>query len=100
MLAPGVFSPWSTEPPNPSRLNVFAISDTSGIAVRRFGGFVAKYLGDGVLVYFGHPEAHEDDAGSRNGNGVRRESLIKSWVAERDDDLDTCTWGRTGDNSR
>jgi class 3 adenylate cyclase len=30
--------------------------------VRRFGGFVAKYLGDGVLVYFGYPEAHEDDA--------------------------------------
>jgi class 3 adenylate cyclase/predicted ATPase len=31
-------------------------------AVRRFGGFVAKYLGDGVLIYFGYPEAHEDDA--------------------------------------
>jgi len=31
-------------------------------AVRRFGGFVAKYLGDGVLVYFGYPQAHEDDA--------------------------------------
>jgi class 3 adenylate cyclase/predicted ATPase len=30
--------------------------------VHRFGGFVAKYLGDGVLVYFGYPEAHEDDA--------------------------------------
>jgi predicted ATPase/class 3 adenylate cyclase len=30
--------------------------------VRRFGGFAAKYLGDGVLVYFGYPEAHEDDA--------------------------------------
>jgi class 3 adenylate cyclase len=30
--------------------------------VRRFGGFVAKYMGDGVLVYFGYPEAHEDDA--------------------------------------
>jgi class 3 adenylate cyclase/predicted ATPase len=29
--------------------------------VRRFGGFVAKYLGDGVLVYFGYPQAHEDD---------------------------------------
>src|SRR6516225_8994440 len=29
--------------------------------VRRFGGFVAQYLGDGVLVYFGYPEAHEDD---------------------------------------
>ena len=31
-------------------------------AVRRFGGFVAKYMGDGVLVYFGYPQAHEDDA--------------------------------------
>ena len=32
------------------------------LTVRRFGGFVAKYMGDGVLVYFGYPEAHEDDA--------------------------------------
>ena len=31
-------------------------------AVHRFDGFVAKYMGDGVLVYFGYPEAHEDDA--------------------------------------
>ena len=30
--------------------------------VRRFGGFVAKYMGDGVLIYFGYPQAHEDDA--------------------------------------
>src|SRR5246127_507800 len=30
--------------------------------VRRFEGFVAKYLGDGVLIYFGYPQAHEDDA--------------------------------------
>jgi class 3 adenylate cyclase len=30
--------------------------------VRHFGGFVAKYMGDGVLVYFGYPQAHEDDA--------------------------------------
>ena len=29
--------------------------------VGRFGGFVAKYMGDGVLVYFGYPQAHEDD---------------------------------------
>ena len=32
------------------------------LTVRHFGGFVAKYMGDGVLVYFGYPEAHEDDA--------------------------------------
>src|SRR5690349_9974967 len=30
--------------------------------VRHFGGFVARYLGDGVLIYFGYPAAHEDDA--------------------------------------
>jgi class 3 adenylate cyclase/tetratricopeptide (TPR) repeat protein len=31
-------------------------------AVARFDGFIAQYLGDGVLVYFGYPQAHEDDA--------------------------------------
>src|SRR6516225_6008890 len=30
--------------------------------VQRFGAFVAKYMGDGVLIYFGYPQAHEDDA--------------------------------------
>src|SRR6516165_2913668 len=30
--------------------------------VQGFGGFVAKYMGDGVLIYFGYPQAHEDDA--------------------------------------
>ncbi|XSC48143.1 adenylate/guanylate cyclase domain-containing protein [Bradyrhizobium sp. RDT10] len=30
--------------------------------VDRFDGFVAKYMGDGVLAYFGYPQAHEDDA--------------------------------------
>jgi class 3 adenylate cyclase/predicted ATPase len=30
--------------------------------VRRLDGFVANYMGDGVLVYFGYPQAHEDDA--------------------------------------
>jgi class 3 adenylate cyclase/predicted ATPase len=30
--------------------------------VHRFDGFVARYIGDGILVYFGYPQAHEDDA--------------------------------------
>ena len=34
------------------------VADTVG----RFDGFVAKYMGDGVLIYFGYPQAHEDDA--------------------------------------
>jgi class 3 adenylate cyclase len=34
-----------------------AVAETVG----RFGGFVAKYMGDGVLIYFGYPQVHEDD---------------------------------------
>src|SRR6266851_2872683 len=34
-----------------------AVAETVG----KFAGFVAKYMGDGVLVYFGYPHAHEDD---------------------------------------
>jgi class 3 adenylate cyclase len=30
--------------------------------VQSFGGFVANYMGDGMLVYFGYPQAHEDDS--------------------------------------
>ena len=30
--------------------------------IQRFGGQVARLLGDGVLAYFGYPQAHEDDA--------------------------------------
>lgn len=33
-----------------------------GDIVGKYGGFVAKYMGDGALIYFGYPQAHEDDA--------------------------------------
>src|ERR1700730_709150 len=36
--------------------------DGCASVVKNFEGFVAKYMGDGVLVYFGYPHAHEDDA--------------------------------------
>src|SRR6516164_9551166 len=39
--------------------------------VARGAGFVAKYMGDGVLIYFGYPEAHEDDAERRYVPGWR-----------------------------
>jgi class 3 adenylate cyclase len=40
------------------------VADYQGVAaaaVARFGGHVAQYLGDGLMVYFGYPEAHEND---------------------------------------
>ena len=30
--------------------------------IARFDGFISRYMGDGVLIYFGYPQAHEDDA--------------------------------------
>jgi predicted ATPase/class 3 adenylate cyclase len=38
--------------------------------VGHFDGFVAKYMGDGVLAYFGYPQAHEDDAERAVGAGL------------------------------
>jgi len=39
-----------------------AYQDAATEAIRSVGGYVARYMGDGVLAYFGYPEAHEDDA--------------------------------------
>jgi class 3 adenylate cyclase/tetratricopeptide (TPR) repeat protein len=39
-----------------------AYRETCAAAISRFGGYLAKYIGDGLLVYFGYPQAHEDDA--------------------------------------
>ena len=36
--------------------------DRVATTVKRFGGFIARYVGDGVLIYFGWPQAHETDA--------------------------------------
>ena len=36
--------------------------DACSQATGRFNGYIAKYMGDGMLVYFGYPRAHEDDA--------------------------------------
>lgn len=36
--------------------------DTCSQAIIRFEGYIARYMGDGMLVYFGYPHAHEDDA--------------------------------------
>jgi class 3 adenylate cyclase/predicted ATPase len=48
--------------PEDLREVIAAYHRTTTDAVKSFDGFVAKYMGDGVLVYFGYPRAHEDDA--------------------------------------
>jgi class 3 adenylate cyclase/tetratricopeptide (TPR) repeat protein len=48
--------------PEDLRELISAYQKCAAEAVRRFGGFVARYMGDGVLVSFGYPEAHEHDA--------------------------------------
>ncbi len=48
--------------PEDLREVIAAYHSCAAEVVTRFGGYVAKYMGDGVLVYFGYPEAREDDA--------------------------------------
>ena len=48
--------------PEDLREVISAYQKTVTETVSRFGGFVAKYMGDGVLAYFGYPQAHEHDA--------------------------------------
>ena len=45
-------------------------------ATKRFDGHVAQYLGDGVMVYFGWPQAHEDDAGRAIRAGLEIQRLL------------------------
>ena len=49
---------------------IAAYHKCAAAVVARFHGFVAKYMGDGVLVYFGYPEAHEADAPKRGARGA------------------------------
>src|SRR5215813_3858085 len=48
--------------PEEFREVVHAYQEVCAEVISRFEGHIAQYLGDGLLVYFGYPEAHEDDA--------------------------------------
>src|SRR6516165_10799858 len=48
--------------PEDLREVISAYQECVAETVGRLGGFIAKFMGDGVLVYFGYPHAHEDDA--------------------------------------
>ncbi|WFU51170.1 adenylate/guanylate cyclase domain-containing protein (plasmid) [Sinorhizobium terangae] len=48
--------------PEDLRQSIVAYRTCATEIVGRYDGFVAKYMGDGVVVYFGYPQAHEEDA--------------------------------------
>src|SRR5262249_8080600 len=58
--------------PEDLREVIRAYQQTSAAVIQRFDGSIAQYLGDGLLVYFGHPQAHADDAqrAVRTGLGI------------------------------
>src|SRR4030095_11269237 len=58
--------------PEDLREVVRAYHQTCAEVIQRFDGYIAQYLGDGVLMYFGYPMAHEDDAqrAIRTGLGI------------------------------
>ena len=59
---------WLARPPSPPldpeelRDVVRAYQEACAKVIARYEGHIAQYLGDGLLVYFGYPLAHEDDA--------------------------------------
>jgi class 3 adenylate cyclase/predicted ATPase len=57
--------------PEDLREVIAAYHRTVATLVAQFGGYVARYMGDGVLVYFGYPRAHEDDAEQAVRAGLR-----------------------------
>src|SRR5262245_19334665 len=48
--------------PEELRTVILAYQQTCAEQIRHFEGYLARYIGDGLLVYFGYPQAHEDDA--------------------------------------
>jgi class 3 adenylate cyclase len=68
---------------------VRAYQTTCAGVIQRFDGHIAQYLGDGLLVYFGYPQAHEDDAqrAVRTGLGVVEALGALNTGLERDRDI-------------
>ena len=55
--------------PEELREEIRAYQNTVSGVVARYDGFVAKFMGDGVLAYFGYPRAHETTPSGRCGQG-------------------------------
>jgi predicted ATPase/class 3 adenylate cyclase len=69
--------------PEDLREVISSFQDVCREAIERYDGFIARYMGDGVLVYFGYPRAHEDDAE----RAVRAGLGVVDAMAELGDDI-------------
>jgi len=49
--------------PEDMREVISSFQNACRAAIVPYAGFIARYMGDGILIYFGYPQAHEDDAG-------------------------------------
>ncbi len=66
--------------PEELREVVRAYQGTCTGAIRRYDGHIAQHLGDGLLVYFGYPAAHEDDAQRAVRAGLEIIQALQKWV--------------------
>jgi class 3 adenylate cyclase/predicted ATPase len=64
--------------PEDLREVIRAYQQTCAEVIQRFEGHIAQYLGDGLLVYFGYPQAHEDDAQRAIRAGLEMVEAIKT----------------------
>ena len=64
--------------PEELREEIRAYQNAVSGVVARYDGFVAKFMGDGVLAYFGYPRAHEDDAERAVRAGLDIEAAVRS----------------------
>src|SRR5215468_4291087 len=63
--------------PEELREEIRAYQNAVSGVVTRYDGFVAKFMGDGVLAYFGYPRAHEDDAERAVRAGLEIEAAVR-----------------------
>ncbi len=66
--------------PEELREVVRAYQETCTGVIRRYDGHIAQHLGDGLLVYFGYPAAHEDDAQRAMQAGLEIIQALQKWV--------------------
>ena len=66
--------------PEELREVIHAYQQTSAEVIERYEGHIAQYLGDGLLVYFGYPAAHEDDAVRAVRAGLEIVGAMQKWV--------------------